>query len=76
MPASLWNGGFKVKLLQEISTIKVGSVEDYANFLGPVMCVKESSSGSDTDDVNLVGNPLSTRLLVISKRRRVLAVKF
>ncbi|KZT34310.1 delta-1-pyrroline-5-carboxylate dehydrogenase 1 [Sistotremastrum suecicum HHB10207 ss-3] len=35
--ASLWNNGFKDKLLQEISTIKVGPPEDFGNFMGPVI---------------------------------------
>ncbi|KZS91263.1 delta-1-pyrroline-5-carboxylate dehydrogenase [Sistotremastrum niveocremeum HHB9708] len=35
--ASLWKNGFKDKLLQEISSIKVGPPEDFGNFMGPVI---------------------------------------
>jgi len=38
VPSSLWTqGGFKDKLLQEISTIKVGPIDDFSNFMGPVI---------------------------------------
>ncbi|KAL0950275.1 hypothetical protein HGRIS_010255 [Hohenbuehelia grisea] len=35
--SSVWNGGFKDLLLQEISKIKVGAPWDFANFMGPVI---------------------------------------
>ena len=35
--ASLWDGGFREQLLQEVSKIKVGPPTDWSNFMGPVM---------------------------------------
>jgi len=36
--ASLWeNGGFKEKLLEEISKIKIGRPQNFENFMGPVI---------------------------------------
>ncbi|EJD01657.1 delta-1-pyrroline-5-carboxylate dehydrogenase [Fomitiporia mediterranea MF3/22] len=35
--SSLWSNGFKDKLLQEVAKIKVGSVTDFSNFMGPVI---------------------------------------
>ncbi|KAG8926181.1 1-pyrroline-5-carboxylate dehydrogenase [Tulasnella sp. 418] len=37
VPSSLWNAGFKDQLLQRISSITVGSPEDFKHFMGPVM---------------------------------------
>ncbi|KAF8324560.1 Aldehyde/histidinol dehydrogenase [Cantharellus anzutake] len=37
VPASLWNGGFKDKLLQTTASIKVGPPEAFQNFMGPVI---------------------------------------
>ncbi|TFK46931.1 delta-1-pyrroline-5-carboxylate dehydrogenase 1, partial [Heliocybe sulcata] len=34
---SLWNAGFKDKLLEEVAKIKVGSPKDFNNFMGPVI---------------------------------------
>ena len=36
--ASVWNGGFKDQLLEEIAKIRVGPPQDFSNFMGPVMC--------------------------------------
>lgn len=36
--ASAWNGGFKDQFLDEIAKIRVGPPQDFANFMGPVMC--------------------------------------
>ncbi|THH05706.1 hypothetical protein EW145_g4598 [Phellinidium pouzarii] len=35
--SSLWANGFKDKLLQEVSKIKVGPAHDFSNFMGPVI---------------------------------------
>ena len=35
--ASVWKGGFKDQLLEEIAKIKVGPPQDFGNFMGPVM---------------------------------------
>lgn len=35
--SSVWNGGFKDQFLGEIAKIKVGAVQDFAHFMGPVM---------------------------------------
>lgn len=35
--SSVWNGGFKDQYLAEIAKIKVGSLHDWSNFMGPVM---------------------------------------
>ena len=35
--SSAWNGGFKDQFLREIAQIKVGPVQDFAHFMGPVM---------------------------------------
>lgn len=35
--SSVWNGGFKDQFLGEIAKIKVGVVQDFAHFMGPVM---------------------------------------
>ncbi|KAH8118806.1 delta-1-pyrroline-5-carboxylate dehydrogenase [Phellopilus nigrolimitatus] len=35
--SSLWENGFKDKLLQEAAKIKVGPPQDFANFMGPVI---------------------------------------
>lgn len=37
--SSVWKGGFKVQLLEEVATLKVGPPTDLTNFIGPVMCV-------------------------------------
>jgi 1-pyrroline-5-carboxylate dehydrogenase len=37
--ASQWQHGFKEKPLEEAAKIKVGSILDFRNFMGPVMCV-------------------------------------
>jgi len=37
VPASLWRGGFKDKLLAATASIKVGPPEDFRNFVGPVI---------------------------------------
>lgn len=34
---SIWDGGFKDQLLAEIAKIKVGAVQDFTHFMGPVM---------------------------------------
>ena len=36
--SSLWQNGFKDRLLKEVAKIKVGPPQDFSNFLGPVMC--------------------------------------
>ncbi|KLO14554.1 delta-1-pyrroline-5-carboxylate dehydrogenase 1 [Schizopora paradoxa] len=35
--SSVWNNGFKDKLLQEVAKIKVGPCQDFTNFMGPVI---------------------------------------
>lgn len=35
--SSVWDGGFKDQLLAEIAKIKVGAVQGFAHFMGPVM---------------------------------------
>jgi 1-pyrroline-5-carboxylate dehydrogenase len=35
--SSLWNGGFKEQVLEEVAKIKVGPCTDWSNFMGPVM---------------------------------------
>jgi len=37
VPASLWSGGFKDQLLEATASIKVGSPENFQNFMGPVI---------------------------------------
>jgi 1-pyrroline-5-carboxylate dehydrogenase len=34
---SVWEGGFKDQLLEEIAKIKIGSPKDFGNFMGPVI---------------------------------------
>jgi 1-pyrroline-5-carboxylate dehydrogenase len=40
--SSLWNSGFKDRLLEEVKKIKVGPMDDFSNFIGPVMFVVQS----------------------------------
>jgi len=35
--ASVWDGGFKSQLLEQMAKIKVGSPEDFQHFMGPVI---------------------------------------
>nr|BAV14025.1 aldehyde dehydrogenase [Pholiota microspora] len=35
--ASVWKGGFKDQLLQEVAKIRVGPPQDWTNFMGPVI---------------------------------------
>ncbi|KAF9238798.1 Aldehyde/histidinol dehydrogenase [Melanogaster broomeanus] len=35
--SSVWTGGFKDQLLAEIAKIKVGAVQDFSHFMGPVI---------------------------------------
>ena len=35
--SSVWDGGFKDQLLVEIAKIKVGAIQDFAHFMGPVL---------------------------------------
>ncbi|KAF8180198.1 delta-1-pyrroline-5-carboxylate dehydrogenase [Pholiota molesta] len=35
--ASVWAGGFKEQLLEEVAKIKVGAPQDWTNFMGPVI---------------------------------------
>jgi acyl-CoA reductase-like NAD-dependent aldehyde dehydrogenase len=37
--SSVWKGGFKDQLLEEIAKIKIGAPQDFGNFMGPVMFV-------------------------------------
>lgn len=37
--SSVWKGGFKEQLLEQVATLKVGPPTDFTNFIGPVMCV-------------------------------------
>jgi len=37
--SSVWKGGFKDQLLDEIVKIKVGAPQEFSNFMGPVMFV-------------------------------------
>ncbi|KAG8863803.1 1-pyrroline-5-carboxylate dehydrogenase [Tulasnella sp. 330] len=37
VPTSLWNGGFKDQLLKDVKEIAVGVVDDFTNFVGPVI---------------------------------------
>jgi acyl-CoA reductase-like NAD-dependent aldehyde dehydrogenase len=39
--SSLWNSGFKDRLLGEVKKIKVGPIDDFSNFVGPVMFVMQ-----------------------------------
>lgn len=40
VPSSLWTTGFKDQLLTEVAKLKAGPPQDFANFIGPVMCVQ------------------------------------
>jgi 1-pyrroline-5-carboxylate dehydrogenase len=42
VPQSLWDAGWGKVMKEEVEKIKVGSFEDFTNFLGPVMCVLSS----------------------------------
>lgn len=44
--ASVWKGGFKQQLLEEVAKIRVGPPQDWTNFMGPVMCVNQFSVNS------------------------------
>lgn len=37
VPASMWQGGFKEKLLAHVESITVGPVEEFSHFMGPVI---------------------------------------
>ena len=61
--ASLWKGGFKDQLLEEIAKIKVGPTQDFSNFLGPVMCVGYSVVRLDIVDSSSSGKPAFDKIV-------------
>lgn len=73
--SSVWNGGFKAKLLEEVAKIKVGPVTDFGNFLGPVMFVFHPLMVKQILIQVAAADLLMTKSRVTSKKPRMLAVK-
>ena len=76
--ASLWNGSFRDQLLAEIAKIKVGTPQDFGNFMGPVMLVVclPFVQRSRTDWTLPAAEALTTKSPPIFRKRKVPVVRF